>query len=93
MRPKGLSLKRAAENNPLAWASSLKSIAQLAGYHDKHEVEHSGEVLHKVQSMSDVELQSQLADLQRELEAQKAITTEYEEEYEETDPAPDAAVS
>lgn len=82
-RPKGLSVKRASENDPFKWVQGVQALAQLSGYHQKQTIEHTGEVLHRVQALSDVELQSQLEELQRELEAQKAIPGEFEED--ETD--------
>lgn len=60
-----------AERNPDRWAQTVALIARLGGFNEKLEVE--GSITHKINDLSDAELQSRIA----ALDMQSSVRTEH----------------
>jgi hypothetical protein len=59
-----------AERNPDRWAQTVALIARLGGFNEKLEVE--GSITHKINELSDAELEAQLAQYQVQMDMQSS---------------------
>ena len=76
-------LKLWAAKHPDKWASSLATLAKVAGFHDKLEIENNINV--KIGGMGDADLDKMIADLQGEM---KDVTPEAEQEKDPAEAGP-----
>jgi len=65
--PTDEAMQTFAELHPDKWASALKNLSQLAGYHEKLEI--TGNIHLEIQSIGDSQLIKKLTEIQDKLEA------------------------
>lgn len=69
--PSAGAIVEQAEKHPDRWAQSTAIVGRLAGFTEKLEVE--GTLTHKIQDLSDVQLQARLAALTAQLDMQSRM--------------------